>query len=168
MKVCFSSVEVREYEFDLCDNPSCSLGPAIGLGWNYEVCNKQQLDEYEALRPPARPKCEMKMTRDVREKIVANSKFSKKEITKFTLMKARIADGRMKTKENMPFSHFEEKIEGAKRKFKRIVFFKEKDAELKKIWPEYNRVCKRPSMQTASTCSYDYELPQNLSIPTKE
>jgi len=155
--VSFNIVEVREYELDLCDNPTCSLGPAIGIGWNYETYSNLPVDEYESYRPETKTMGSLKLNRKIRENIMANSKFSKKEIKKITLAKAKLATQRAKTKENLPFAHIEERVEKAKRKMKRILLFREKDAELKKLWPDYDSAGKsktrRDSVTIASTCS---------------
>eukprot|EP00586_Coscinodiscus_wailesii_P007092 CAMPEP_0172491588 /NCGR_PEP_ID=MMETSP1066-20121228/22449_1 /TAXON_ID=671091 /ORGANISM="Coscinodiscus wailesii, Strain CCMP2513" /LENGTH=363 /DNA_ID=CAMNT_0013260715 /DNA_START=229 /DNA_END=1320 /DNA_ORIENTATION=- len=48
-KVCFSTVEIREYETILGDHPFVSSGPALSIGWSYNKDNVQSftLDEYE-------------------------------------------------------------------------------------------------------------------------
>jgi len=155
--VSFNIVEVREYELDLCDNPTCSLGPAIGIGWNYETYSNLPVDEYESYRPETKTMGSLKLNRKIRENIMANSKFSKKEIKKITLAKAKLATQRAKTKENLPFAHIEERVEKAKRKMKRILLFREKDAELKKLLQCYDSAGKsrdrRKSAETESSCS---------------
>ena len=49
--VSFSTIEIRNYERVLGDNPSCSHGPAVSIGWQYEPDPiTVQLDEYEYYR----------------------------------------------------------------------------------------------------------------------
>ena len=51
----FQNVEIRVYGIDLGDNPSCSQGPPISLGWEYDKDSKQiNLDEYENHREGVR------------------------------------------------------------------------------------------------------------------
>ena len=136
-KVGFQNVEIREYELDLCDNPACGLGPAIGIGWSYEEKTKECIDSFEHKRTPKCTSREFKMNREHREKIMENSRFTKKEIRGCERNKAKIKNGRESTAGNMPFAKYEEKLESALRILKRIVLRQKKDDELLKLWPEY-------------------------------
>jgi len=48
--VSFKSVEIREYEVTLVDNPACRNGPPIGLSWNYLQGDTKDFLDYESLR----------------------------------------------------------------------------------------------------------------------
>ena len=52
--VSFSSVHIHEHPIVLGDNPSCSSGPPVSLGWEAETSLKCSIDEYEAARRPER------------------------------------------------------------------------------------------------------------------
>lgn len=55
-RVRFGNVEVREYERALGDNPSCSSGPPISIGWCYSLHRDMALEDYERVRPARRNK----------------------------------------------------------------------------------------------------------------
>ena len=152
--VCFKEVEVREYDIDVNDNPSCGLGPAVGLGWNYQHTRKESLDEYEGTKGAKRYMHEIKMPKDVREDKLISAGFTKKEISKYVLEKSKIKVQRSATQANLPFMPYEEKWEKIKRKIIRIIKLQEKDAELKKIWPQYKDFQEKVSItDTASDTS---------------
>jgi len=44
-QVSFHNLQIREYNIELGDNPSCSYGPPISMGWNYNDKNDIHLDE---------------------------------------------------------------------------------------------------------------------------
>ena len=46
-KLQFSTIEVREYNRTLGDNPACTCGPPTQLDWDYAVTCNTTLDEYE-------------------------------------------------------------------------------------------------------------------------
>jgi len=48
--VSFHSVEIREYEITLVDNPACRNGPPIGLSWNYQQEDAHNFYVYESTR----------------------------------------------------------------------------------------------------------------------
>ena len=54
--VSFVSVDVREYDRTIGDNPSCRSGPPLSLDWSYSKKYEQPkaLDEYELEREPER------------------------------------------------------------------------------------------------------------------
>mmetsp|Transcript_29097 Transcript_29097/g.44694 ORF Transcript_29097/g.44694 Transcript_29097/m.44694 type:complete len:750 (-) Transcript_29097:89-2338(-) len=49
-KVYFSSIEVREYNVVIGDNPSCTDGTPISLDWSYSPADEKSIDMYEATR----------------------------------------------------------------------------------------------------------------------
>ena len=158
-RVSFLHVEIREYELELSDHPACSLGPAIAIGWGYELTSKESIDDFETNRPAKRSMAEMKLPRKMRETIMENSKFTKKEIQKTLWDKAKLKDRRQSTNANLPFSHLEERWEKARRKLKRIVRLQQKDAELLKLWPEYAQYSK----SYKDTCSLSTASPSSSS-----
>lgn len=55
-EVCFASVQVRQYPVILGDNPSCTSGPPVTLGWNYDTDSSLSctVDEWESGRNSTR------------------------------------------------------------------------------------------------------------------
>jgi hypothetical protein len=65
--VSFHQVEIREYERTVGDNPSCSRGPPISIGWTYVLSRKCALDEYETvIKPTKRSKKDFHLGADKR------------------------------------------------------------------------------------------------------
>ena len=52
--VSFTDISVREYDVELSDHPSCSYGPPIQLGWDYEEKEPTTVEDYEVTRSPHR------------------------------------------------------------------------------------------------------------------
>ena len=50
----FDRVIVREYERTVGDNPSCTSGPPIAIGWSYSPTTVFDLDRYEEIKSPLR------------------------------------------------------------------------------------------------------------------
>jgi hypothetical protein len=48
--ISFGSIQVREYELVLGDNPDVKVGPPISLGWSFVEHEQEPLDEYETRR----------------------------------------------------------------------------------------------------------------------
>lgn len=48
--VSFSNLQIREYDVTLGDNPSCSYGPPVSLGWDYSDTEVVPLEKYERAR----------------------------------------------------------------------------------------------------------------------
>lgn len=46
-QVCFEAVQIRHYAMDLGDNPSCTIGAPVTLGWEFEQEDEQDIDVYE-------------------------------------------------------------------------------------------------------------------------
>mmetsp|Transcript_5653 Transcript_5653/g.6939 ORF Transcript_5653/g.6939 Transcript_5653/m.6939 type:complete len:178 (+) Transcript_5653:66-599(+) len=78
----FDKVEIREYSITLGDNPSCSSGPPISLGWNYS--DEEQsipLEQYEQYRDGTRRVYhEMKVPSSLRHHILKEWNIPTREI----------------------------------------------------------------------------------------
>ncbi len=48
--VSFSSVQIRRYPMILADNPACTCGPPLSLGWEYELLPEMSMTEFESFR----------------------------------------------------------------------------------------------------------------------
>ncbi|GKY93392.1 hypothetical protein MPSEU_000306800 [Mayamaea pseudoterrestris] len=58
LSVRFDRIHVREYERVVGDNPSCSSGPPISIGWNFLPAQDYAIDEYETRRGSGRTRRE--------------------------------------------------------------------------------------------------------------
>lgn len=82
-RVRFGAVEFREYRRILCDNPSTTAGPPIGLGWSHDPDEtvSLDLDLYESEREGCRrSKAELSMPPLVREDLLREVGYSRNEI----------------------------------------------------------------------------------------
>jgi hypothetical protein len=69
----FNSIEIREYERIVGDNPSCSKGPPISIGWNSTICRRYPINDYETIvRGPRRTKKEFHLAADARTHLLVN------------------------------------------------------------------------------------------------
>lgn len=69
----FKTIEVREYERIVGDNPSCSKGPPISIGWEYTLRPHYPINDYEHLvRGPRRTKKEFHLSADRRTHLLVN------------------------------------------------------------------------------------------------
>jgi len=85
-ELCFSTVEIREYDIIIGDNPgdSTSAGTSISLGWEYDTDNVQlhDLDTFEEQRGPRKSVNELRVASWIRRHRLSQSGFTKKEIKK--------------------------------------------------------------------------------------
>jgi len=97
----FSTIEVREFNCTLGDNPTCSRDPPISLEWDYAVSELISLDEYEAKRIPRRSRRELCISKRTRRKIVSSQLgYAKEEVEMVESSITRIQKKRLKTKKN--------------------------------------------------------------------
>jgi hypothetical protein len=118
----FRNIEIREYEIDIGDNPCVGDGPPLSLGWKYEKEKIIDLEEFETLKGPSRPRNQMRVPRNQREWLIRASGVTNEEIEnsirdvnitkKGRLSTAISSDAKEKTLEV---------LESAGRKFRRFV-----------------------------------------------
>ena len=78
--VSFDHVDIREYFVELGDNPSCSSGPPLTIGWEFDFLGSVDLEEFEECRPPRRFARQMVIPNDERENMLEQGGYSHSEI----------------------------------------------------------------------------------------
>jgi hypothetical protein len=68
--VVFDRIKIREYERTLGDNPSCTSGPPISLGWTYLHSSDYPIDEYERNKAVRRSKRDFRLPADRRTELL--------------------------------------------------------------------------------------------------
>ena len=77
----FGSVQVRECERTLGDNPACEKGPSLSIGWKHKTLKPINLDTFEAIRHnKRRTKKELCVPEKERITILVEAGFAKKDI----------------------------------------------------------------------------------------
>jgi hypothetical protein len=127
--VSFDSVHVRHYAQILVESPCCSSGPAVGLGWNFEVLPSMTLDEAASI--PRRRTSSMLLSRHEREAIVRGLGYSQKQIAAAIRRSLKAKHQRRQTILHLSNQNLEEVVEEivekSRRKVKRILRFGSKE-----------------------------------------
>jgi len=119
--VSFQTVNVREYDRTLGDNPSCMSGPPISLDWSYSQTTAVCINEYETNRPAKRGNSyPLRMNKFNREKMLkSNLGYSEEEIENAKKEKKKVQRSRSMTQFISPFWRIEHACQSVKRKFLR-------------------------------------------------
>mmetsp|Transcript_15124 Transcript_15124/g.20597 ORF Transcript_15124/g.20597 Transcript_15124/m.20597 type:complete len:340 (-) Transcript_15124:66-1085(-) len=120
--VSFASLEIREYDVTLGDNPCVSCGPPLSLDWSYRECGSMCVEQYESLRVPRRSREDLILSYGVRRfRLIREAGFSMNDIKDATESVRRMQRRRKTTYSRLPTLKFEEALESAGRKMKRLV-----------------------------------------------
>ena len=95
----FSTIETRQFNRTLGDNPACTEGPPISLDWDYIDAGSIPIDEYEAKRFPRRSLEELFLSTFTRRRIMsANFEYTIKELETAEKSVKKIQKSRLKEK----------------------------------------------------------------------
>ena len=126
--VSFGHVYFREHNCILGDNPSCSIGPPLGLGWEYIDQGATSLDEYEFEKLARTSYRKDKQNRYLsismhhRKNILLHCcGYSEEQLIKATKKVEKVQFQRWLTTTFLPTRKLEEGIESAGRKIRRII-----------------------------------------------
>jgi len=142
-QVSFQNVDIREYDVTVGDNPSCTFGVPISIGWKFNAQRSVSLDEYETVRPSGerRTQKQMLLPSKERESILREAGIARSSMAKAIRESNRTKSKRAQTVNNMGSTHrFEQGIESGMRKFKRAIFRRKKDSE---EWAEWKKEFER-------------------------
>ena len=93
--VSYGSVKIREYERVVGDNPGCSSGVPIGIGWNYQVTEETDLDDVQHQQKDSSPA--VPLTSEERETVLKRWNYSSGEINESQHEVSRIQSQRDKS-----------------------------------------------------------------------
>jgi len=144
--VSFSHLQIRTYETILGDNPSCSGGPSLGLGWRYDPSHyTATVDEYEAHQarlygttPSGAPEeCrpeDLVLHRFEREAILLNTGYTRQDLADSVRALNKVKNKRRQTVHNLPVAFLEERVEVVKRSLRRWMWKKERTRFMYDEW----------------------------------
>lgn len=118
-KVHFTSIHIREYEIVVGDNPSCTIGPPVGIGWKYGETRVIDIDTVENSRSYKKIKSRLVLSREEREALLLNWGASFHDIIESVRANLKIKNQRRQTVTNLgKIERIEEAFESATRKLK--------------------------------------------------
>ena len=79
-QVSFDTIEIREHNMTLGDNPSCSHGPPLAMEWGHSGRYEMSLDDYEENRGERRRDRQLAIPRHERELILKKSGIARSEM----------------------------------------------------------------------------------------
>lgn len=121
-KVRFDVVEIREYERAASDNPCCSSGPPIGIGWNHGETHRINMNDYEQNRGERTFYLDTVLTRSEREVLLLEWDVNRSTIVASTRAAMKTKFQRKQTVVNArKFSKLEEVVEVTSRRLKRAL-----------------------------------------------
>ena len=110
--VSFTDISVREYDVELSDHPSCSYGPGLGLGWDYQEREPTTVEDYEITRSPRRNAHELVLSYNARKhRLKQSKKYNKQVIAAVEKEIDRIKRERMITEFFLPAMAIDETLE---------------------------------------------------------
>lgn len=116
----FNNVYIRSYEQTIGDNPSTSDGPPISLDWDYNEEDAIQIDAYEFGRPRRRNSEELRLSNNLRRKILMDEYGCKaSELNDAAREVERAVLQRSITRYLLPVRKVEEFVESCRRKARR-------------------------------------------------
>jgi len=127
----FKEIEVREYERTVGDNPSCSSGPPLTIGWKFWQRARTSVDWYEKARPARKSQFELVMPREARqEMLIVEWRISQAQIATAVRSNIRTKNQRRRTVNNLGrLNKLEEGLESLMRKLMRLVTFQKRPSK---------------------------------------
>lgn len=125
--ISFSTVEIREYNIVIGDNPSVSRGAPVGLGWKYVSSSPINVDEYEFTRmsegrlvTSCGARAGLMLTHLRRRSLLRYAGFTEEEIKEAAAEARRIKAQRRSTIKFQRLSRVQEGAESLNRKLRRM------------------------------------------------
>jgi len=137
----FHGIEIRDYERVVGDNPSCSSGPPIGIGWAHGKTRVLNIDSYEHSRSERKTQRKLVLNRQNREELLANWDVPVSDIVEAIRGNVRVKNQRRQTVTNLGKAEkLEEAFESATRKLKNALLLRRRTEAKLKGYPARSRI----------------------------
>jgi hypothetical protein len=121
----FSHIQIREFERVVSDNPSCTSGPPIGIGWKHGRTHIVDVNSYERIRQIRKKPSRLILSREEREALLLNWGASFHDIVEAVRGNLKVKNQRRQTVVNIgKIERIEEAFESATRKLKRALLLR--------------------------------------------
>lgn len=115
----FTSLTLREYDVVLGNHPNCSDGPALSIGWCYNVRGPINIDRYEkSMVGNRRTRAQMLIPRSHREYLLTDFGFSRMQIEESIEEIQKIQKERRASYQGSKFANVEKAFSGIRKKMK--------------------------------------------------
>lgn len=138
--VAFEEVHVRTYESILGDNPSCSSGPSLAIGWDFNATPPKTIpintfeNQPARLHRPSYFEHDLLVDRIERENTLMKLGYTRAELAAATRQNLKDKKKRRQTADNLNVAYMEEKVEGVKKSLRRNFMFKKGTKAMYKDW----------------------------------
>ncbi|KAL7437256.1 hypothetical protein ACHAXM_005542 [Skeletonema potamos] len=147
-KVSFSHLQIRTYETILGDNPSCTGGPSLSIGWRYNPEHfNSTVDEYERKQdelyggPEIRPlDIDLVLHRSERESILMRMGYTQPDLAEAVRRLNKAKSRRRQTVHNLPVMFLEEKAESFKRTVGRLFLNRQRTRHMYDEWKKSDSI----------------------------
>jgi len=148
--VSFSHIQIREHGVCIGDNPAGRKGVPLSIEWDSLNERKFDIDAYEESRPLRRAASQLVIPSSVREMMLRNGGYSRKEIQQATKSVNLIRIARRRTDESYLLHPLEELVEKCIRGTLNATFKRSKKVEQKK---ELMSLMKKDKMRMDQGCT---------------
>ena len=122
LHVKFNSIQIRNYDITLGDNPSCKYGPPIALDWSYIEMEPISIDSYEEKRrnPPRKKRQMLMQSRNRANLLKISAGVTDDELASVMDELRKIQKQRNMTRMTLPLMKLQDAAESASRKWQRF------------------------------------------------
>jgi hypothetical protein len=151
-KVNFDTIQFREYNLALGDNPATTNGPPLSLDWYYQDTEAVLVDDYEESRPPRRITQQMILPGKVREDmLLSQTKTTKMQITRMVSQVRSSRHQRRVSVAMQDFEEWQEALEFLSRRWRRMRKGISKEREQELLWENAAQQQQEPPPQHDSS-----------------
>lgn len=126
-EVSFHSLQIRYYPMILGDNPACSIGAPVQLGWDFVEEEKHDLDVFEVERRPRRKLKHLVLSYYRRKDILLQAGYQEEEMRSLERQLGKLKRQRKTTGFFLPLQKMEEVAQSAGRKVRRVTKTRKKE-----------------------------------------